>query len=136
MVLCCELLRVVRGKKYDESLKKIIMDEQKIRQILAIYADKLPPMAANYLVERIQNARWDESRLQIAVTQLKYPTISLILSILVGGLGVDRFFIGDIGLGVGKLLTGGGCGVWWLIDIFLIMDATRQKNYQSLLMQL
>ena len=136
MVLCCELLRVVRGKKYDESLKKIIMDEQKIRQILAIYADKLPPMAANYLVERIQNARWDESRLQIAVTQLKDPTISLILSILVGGLGVDRFFIGDIGLGVGKLLTGGGCGVWWLIDIFLIMDATRQKNYQSLLMQL
>lgn len=112
------------------------MDEQKIRQILAIYADKLPPMATNYLVERIQNARWDESRLQIAMTQLKDPTIALILSILVGGLGVDRFFIGDIGLGVGKLLTGGGCGIWWLIDIFMIMDATKQKNYESILMQL
>lgn len=112
------------------------MDEQKIRQILAIYADKLPPMAAHYLVERIRDARWDESRLQIATSQLKDPTISLILSILVGGLGVDRFFIGDIGLGVGKLLTGGGCGVWWLIDIFKIMDATKRKNYESILMQL
>ena len=70
------------------------------------------------------------------MNQMKDPTISLILSILVGGLGVDRFFIGDIGLGIGKLLTGGGCGIWWLIDIFMIMDATKQKNYESILMQL
>jgi TM2 domain-containing membrane protein YozV len=46
--------------------------------------------------------------------------VALLLSIFVGGLGVDRFYLGYIGLGVLKLLTLGGCGVWHLIDIILI----------------
>lgn len=112
------------------------MDEQRIRQLLTIYADKLPPMSMDFWVGRIQNARIDENSLQIALNQLKDPTISLLLSILVGTVGADRFYIGDIGLGIGKLITGGGCGIWWLIDIFMIMDATRRKNYESLLMRL
>jgi TM2 domain-containing membrane protein YozV len=52
----------------------------------------------------------------------------------VGSLGVDRFYLGDIGLGVGKLLTCGGAYIWWLIDIFLIQDATKKKNMELLLM--
>lgn len=47
-------------------------------------------------------------------------TTALILSILVGGLGVDRFYLGYTGLGVAKLLTLGGCGIWAIIDIILI----------------
>ncbi|MBN1521945.1 MAG: TM2 domain-containing protein [Candidatus Aureabacteria bacterium] len=46
--------------------------------------------------------------------------VALLLSIFVGGLGVDRFYLGYIGLGVVKLITGGGCGIWWLIDLILI----------------
>lgn len=45
---------------------------------------------------------------------------ALLLSIFLGYLGVDRFYLGHIGLGVAKLVTGGGCGIWWLIDIILI----------------
>ncbi|MBN2325175.1 MAG: TM2 domain-containing protein [Spirochaetes bacterium] len=45
---------------------------------------------------------------------------ALILSILVGSLGVDRFFMGHVGLGILKLLTFGGFGIWWLIDLILI----------------
>ena len=47
-------------------------------------------------------------------------TTLLILSLLLGWLGVDRFYAGHIGLGVLKLLTLGGCGIWSLIDIILI----------------
>ena len=47
-------------------------------------------------------------------------TTLLILSVLLGGLGVDRFYAGHIGLGVLKLLTLGGCGIWSLIDIILV----------------
>jgi TM2 domain-containing membrane protein YozV len=47
-------------------------------------------------------------------------TTALILSILLGGLGVDRFYLGYTGLGVAKLLTLGGCGVWAIIDIINI----------------
>lgn len=50
--------------------------------------------------------------------------VALLLSIFLGQLGVDRFYLGYIGLGLLKLITFGGCGVWWLIDIILI--ATRK----------
>ncbi len=47
-------------------------------------------------------------------------TLTLIMSIIFGQLGVDRFIMGQIGLGIVKLITLGGCGVWWIIDIILI----------------
>lgn len=46
--------------------------------------------------------------------------VALLLSIFVGSLGVDRFYMGYVGLGILKLITLGGCGIWWLIDLILI----------------
>jgi TM2 domain-containing membrane protein YozV len=48
-------------------------------------------------------------------------TTLLILSILLGGLGVDHFYTGKIGTGVLKLLTMGGCGIWALYDIIMVV---------------
>lgn len=64
--------------------------------------------------------------------QFKDPTIALIISLIGGSLGVDRFYIGNIGLGIAKLITCGGCGLWTLIDLFLIMGATRDANLKKL----
>lgn len=51
--------------------------------------------------------------------------LCLVMSILFGGLGVDRFIMGHIGLGILKLITMGGCGIWWIVDVILI--ATKYK---------
>ena len=63
---------------------------------------------------------------------MKDPTTTLIISILAGSLGIDRFMIGDTGLGVGKLLTCGGLGIWTIIDWFMIQGVTREKNMQKM----
>lgn len=44
----------------------------------------------------------------------------LIMSIFFGTLGVDRFIMGHVGWGILKLITFGGFGIWWLIDLILI----------------
>ena len=66
----------------------------------------------------------------LLASQMKSPVVAIVLSLFFGWLGVDRFYIGKVGLGIGKLLTGGGFLIWWLIDLFLIMGATRQRNLE------
>lgn len=62
----------------------------------------------------------------------KDPQTILIVSIIGGHFGIDRFMIGDTGIGVGKLLTCGGFGIWTIIDWFMIQGAAREKNLQKL----
>jgi len=56
--------------------------------------------------------------------------VALLLSILLGSLGVDRFYIGYIGTGILKLITFGGFGIWWLIDLILIATKHDFKKVQ------
>lgn len=51
---------------------------------------------------------------------MKSKTTAIILSVLVGSLGVDLFYLGYTGLGILKLLTCGGLGIWTLIDLIRI----------------
>ncbi len=75
----------------------------------------------------------DDSKWVLVQTiSFKDPTTSIIVSILAGTFGIDRFLIGDTGLGIGKLLTCGGLGIWAIVDWFLIMGATRGKNFFKL----
>lgn len=76
----------------------------------------------------IDDSKW----VMIQSVPLKDPQTALLISIFVGAYGVDRFYIGDTGIGVGKLLTCGGLGIWAIIDWFQIQGATRQKNFEKI----
>lgn len=83
-------------------------------------------MAVRDRLLQLDDSKWP----MIQMMQFKDPTTALLLSVFVGHFGIDRFFIGDTGLGIGKLLTCGGFGVWTIIDWFLIQGATREKNME------
>ena len=108
------------------------MEIEQANQLIAIYGNRLPMESIEMVRGRLIGMEY--TTVSLKMSQFKDPTLSIILSILVGSLGVDRFYIGDTGMGVGKLLTCGGAYIWWLIDIFMIQDATRRKNLESFLM--
>lgn len=54
--------------------------------------------------------------------------LTLLMSLFFGSLGVDRFIMGQIGLGLLKLITAGGFGIWWLVDVILIASHYNFKN--------
>ena len=100
-------------------------------QWLAINAKYFPTEQVQYIRQRLEALPEQQLSMLYSIS-FQDPTMMLIISLLGGTLGIDRFLLGQIGLGVGKLLTCGGCGIWSIVDLFLIMDATRQSNAQKL----
>ena len=64
-------------------------------------------------------------------SEAKDPVTLFVISFFLGGLGIDRFVLGQTIIGLVKLITLAGCGLWWFIDLFLIMGATKEVNAES-----
>lgn len=109
------------------------MTNDKIAAITAQFTKDIPDGTSLALQQALKNVP-DEAYPSIIAIQTKSPVTVIFLSIFLGGLGVDRFYIGDIGLGVAKLLLGWlTFGIWPLIDIFLCYKKAKKNNYQELM---
>jgi TM2 domain-containing membrane protein YozV len=107
------------------------MDAQKVDMFIMANSKFFEGYQLAQIRERL--LQMDDSKWAIVQTmQFKDPTMMLIVSLLGGSFGIDRFIIGDTGLGIGKLLTCGGFGIWTIVDWFLIMGATREKNMEKI----
>ena len=107
------------------------MDAQKVDMFIMSNAKFFESHEVSVIREKLV-ALDDSKWAAVSSTQFKDPTTILIVSIIAGSLGIDRFMIGDTGLGIGKLLTCGGLGIWGIVDWFMIQGATRKKNMQKL----
>lgn len=101
--------------------ESIIADTSKVDMFISMHGKELPESYLLYIREKL--LKMDNERLaRLNMLQFKNPSHTLVVSIFFGMLGVDRFIIGDVGAGLGKLLTWGGFGIWWIVDLFIIKE--------------
>lgn len=116
--------------------------------ILMIISDKIPSENLPLVQDKLENASEDKIN-SLAVLPLKSHIIGLILGLLFGGFGVDRFYKGDIGLGIAKLalyiiswltmiiyigfLLFLIVGIWVIVDLFLVWKGIKKDNLNKIL---
>ena len=108
------------------------MDMQKVDMFVMTNQKYLPAEKIPMLRERLLSA--DDSKMtMISAVELKDPTTILLVSIFLGSLGIDRFMLGETGMGILKLLTGGCCGILTIIDWFTVQGKAKDANFQKLM---
>ena len=112
-----------------------VVDKQKVDMFIMSNQKYFPSEKIMYLKDKMY--RMDESKFSLLSTvELKDPTTLLLVSLFLGSLGVDRFMIGDVGLGILKLLTMGCCGILTIVDWFIIQKKTKELNFNNIMMAL
>ena len=107
------------------------MTREQIDQLIDMNCDKLSPEYIPQIRERLAEA--DEGIAQAAFSSCKGEIFVMCMASFFGCYGVDRFVLGEVGLGCAKLLTCGGCGIWALIDTFTAPSRTRKYNSEKIL---
>jgi len=108
------------------------MDASKIDMYVMTNQKYLPAEKIVFIKEKLKNV--DEERFAlISSVEFKDPTTILLVSLFLGTFGVDRFMLGETGMGVLKLLTGGLCGILTIIDWFTVQKKTKESNFNKLM---
>ena len=99
---------------------EIVTSNQNQEATTSISQSQLEKEAANQVISQTQK--------QSNGGGGKSQVIALILCILLGGIGIHRFYLGYTWQGVVQLLTAGGCGVWAIIDLIRIITGDLQPK--------
>lgn len=111
------------------------MEQLKVAKFLEQNKDFLFPNK-EYTEERIEQILLDapdDFELYMNSIPFRKPSMVQIIAVFPGSLGVDRFYLGEIGKGVLKYFTFGGFGIWWIKDIISAKDRCRAYNCKKLM---
>jgi len=108
------------------------MDQQRIDMYFMTNSKYFPEEKAVYFKEKLASLT-DEKFSLLSTIELKDPTTLLLVSIFLGALGVDRFMLGDTGMGILKLLTCGCCGVLTIVDWCTVQKRTKELNFNKVM---
>lgn len=111
------------------------MTQERVDMYLMTNQKYLPAEKIVFVKEKLLAA--DESKFNlVSAVEYKDPTTILLVSIFLGVLGIDRFMLGETGMGILKLLTCGVCGVLTIIDWFSVQKKAKELNYNNLMLVL
>lgn len=117
------------------NVSSTIVEKQKVDMFIMSNQKYFPSEKIMYLKDKMY--RMDESKFSLLSTvELKDPVTLLLVSLFLGTLGVDRFMLGETGMGVLKLLTGGCCGILTIVDWFSIQKKTKERNFNNVMLAL
>lgn len=105
------------------------MTQQEIQYFLSNNQKYFDSNQIPQIVNILSNSQTSNTVL-VTSAEYKDPTLVLIMAILFGVWGVDRFMLGDTVNGIFKLLTLGGLGIWDIIDCFTAFKRTKKKNFE------
>ena len=109
-----------------------MLDQQKIDMYIMTNQKYFPEEKIVYLKDRLRTM--DEEKFSlISPIEMKEPTTLLLVSIFLGTLGIDRFMLGDTGMGILKLLTAGCCGILTIVDWFTVSKRTKDLNFNKVM---
>ncbi len=106
------------------------MDQQKIDLFIMTNQKYFPAEKIIFIKEKLRTID-DEKFSLVSAMDFKEPTTLLLVSLFLGGLGIDRFMLGDTGMGILKLLTGGCCGILTIVDWFTITKKAKEVNFNK-----
>lgn len=103
------------------------MEKNKIDLFLAVNTEKFKPEVIPSITETLRRMS-DDQFIIIQSVQFRSPTTILIIAFL---LGWERFFLDDVGMGILKIVTCYGLGIWWLVDLFSAKSRAQDYNYKK-----
>lgn len=119
------------------SIESVIANVDATAKSANTISTKISPVKSSSKIEK--QLKKEQSKITVAKNKVEkqmakkrrgggIDTTALILCIFLGGLGVHRFYMGYTWQGIVQLLTGGGCGVWALIDLIRIITGDLQSK--------
>jgi hypothetical protein len=109
------------------TLKIKNMEKSKVEMFIGLNSDNFNQQDLLAVKETLEKMDDDKFYL-FQGTEFQKPSTILIIAIL---LGWERFWLEDIGLGIVKIITCYGCGIWWIIDIITAKKRTQEYNFKK-----